>query len=229
MPGALTPGQQGVTMKTLTLTIVLTVCLGAGCAQFKPVEAGTESVATGANPQASIIEASKKLVALKSISAIVEGEGKLGIRKDVQFVAPDRYHIKFDDQTGAHIEMINIGNESYILSGDTWSKMPPSEGGASSTFRNNFTEAVYPTITDAKYEGEDTVNGKSVYVYSYKLTTVVSSFPVSHRIWVDKTTGVPIKAIAEYNLNDSQEKYLTTTFDIETPVTIEPPQVKPEN
>ena len=212
-------------MKTLTLTIVLIACLGAGCANYKPVEAGTEAVPAGENPTAKVIEASKKLAALKSLSAIVQGEGKLGIRKDVQFVAPDRYHIKFDDESGAHVEMINIGNESYIKSGDTWSKTPPSEGGASSTFRNNFTEAVYSTITDAKYEGEDTVNGKAVYVYSYKLTTVVSNFPVSHRIWVDKTTGVPIKAVAEYNPNDSQEKSLTTTFDIETPVTIDVPTV----
>ena len=216
-------------MKTLSLTTVLIACLASGCAQLKPVEAGTETVAAGENPMASVIAASKKLTAMKSISAIVQGEGKLAIRKDVQFVAPDRYHIKFDDETGAHIEMINIGTESYIKSGDGWSKMPPSEGGLHSTFRNSFTDEALETITDAKYEGEDTVNGKSVYVYSYKLVTKVANFPVTQRIWVDKTSGVPIKCVVEYNPNDSQEKTLTTTFDTETPVTIDVPQVNPEN
>jgi len=206
------------------VAIVLTACLASGCANYKPVEAGTEPVAAGADPKASVIAASKKLIGLKSLSAIVEGTGgQMGIRKDVQFAAPDRYHIKFDDETGAHVEMINIGNESYIKSGDTWSKMPPSEGGAASTFRNSFTDDVLQTISDAKFEGEDNVNGKPVNVYSYKLVTKVGDFPIVYRIWIDKNSGIPIKSVGEYN--DSQVKTLTTTFDTEKPVTIEPPPV----
>src|SRR3982751_2397817 len=165
-------------MKVITLILVLAACIASGCANLKPVEAGTATSPEMADPKAAVIDASRKLTALKGLSAIVDGTGgKLTIKKDVQYVAPDRYHIKFDDETGAHVEMINIGNESYIRSGDSWDKLPGNEG-ASSTFRNSFTDDVLETISDVKFEGEDTLNGKPVFVYSYKLATMVAGFPV---------------------------------------------------
>ena len=206
-------------MKKLTLILILSVCAVAGC---KKTTAGeTELTAAALDPKDAVIKASRNLTGLKSLSAIVEGTGgELDIRKDVQYSAPDRYHIKFDDGTGAHVEMINIGTDSYILSGDSWDKLPGHDG-AESTFRNSFTDEVLETISDAKYEGEETLNGKPVLVYSYKLVTKAVNNSVNHKIWVDKATFIPIKSVGDYG--GSQVKTLTTTFDIETPVTIEPP------
>jgi hypothetical protein len=213
--------KKGVTMTKLTLILVFIACVASGCTGVKVSGSNTGTAPSNADPKAAVIEASKKLIALKAVSAIVEGAGKLAIRKDVQFVAPDRYHIIFDDETGAHVEMISVGNVTYIRSGDTWSKLAGDDPPPTSTFRNSFTDEVLQSVTDVKFEGEDTVNNKPTFVYSYKLVTMVSSFPVVQRIWVDVSSGIPIKSVAEYT--DSQEKTLTTTFDIESPVTIELP------
>ena len=209
-------------MKKLTLILILVACGFTGCKRMQGAE--TTAKPSSADPKADVIAASRKLIALKSLSAIVDGTGgKLAIKKDVRYVAPDRYHIKFDDETGAHVEMINIGDDSYMKDGDSWNKLPGHDP-ASSTFRNSFTDEVLETISDAKFEGEETLNGKPASVYSYKIVTKVAGFPVAHRIWVDKKSGIPIKSVGEYN--DSQVKTLTTTFDAEKPVTIDVPTVK---
>ena len=209
-------------MKKLTLILILVACGFTGCKKLQGAETNARS--SSADPKADVIAASRKLTALKSLSAIVEGTGgQLDIKKDVQYVAPDRYHIKFDDETGAHVEMINVGDESYMKDGDSWNKLPGHDPAAS-TFRNSFTDEVLETISDVKFEGDETLNGKPVTVYSYKIVTKVAGFPIVYRIWVDKNTGIPLKSVGEYN--DSQVKTLTTTFDIEKPVTIEVPPGK---
>lgn len=209
-------------VRILILLIVLVAGMVPGCKKTIGSETATDIAASKARAKESIIDASKKLASLKTLSAIVVGEGKLPIKKDVQFVAPDRYHIVFTDESGARTEMISVGDVTYIKNGEAWNKLP-GDVSPTSTFRNSFTDDVLGSITDTVYEGEDTVNGKPVIVFSYRLVTKVGNFPVLQRIWVDKTSGIPIKAVAEYRENDSQENTLTTMFDAETPVTIELP------
>src|SRR3982750_2299959 len=122
-------------MKVLIFILILTAGVASGC---KALQASESDRPTGpaADPKGVVIAASRKLIALKSLSAIVEGQGQLAIRKDVQFVAPDRYHIKFDDETGAHVEMLSIGNDTYIRSGDSWNKLAGDDPSPTSTFRN---------------------------------------------------------------------------------------------
>ena len=93
-------------MKKLILILILLTCVVSGCTSTKSEEPG--GVRT--DSKVDVIDACQKLIALKELSAMVDGEGQLAIRKDVQFVAPDRYHIKFDDGTGAHVEMISVGS-----------------------------------------------------------------------------------------------------------------------
>ena len=185
--------------------------------------AETSPRSSSADPKADVINAFRKLAGLKTLSAIVDGEGQLALKKDVKYVAPDRYHIAFDDENGAHVEMIIIADETYIKDGDSWNKIPGRQALVPS-FRNSFTDEVLETISDVKFEGDDTINGKAALVYSYKLTTKIGNFKITQKLWVDKSSGLPIKSIAEYA--ESQEKYLTTVFDSESLVTIEPPPVK---
>jgi len=122
------------------------------------------------DPKAEIIQASQRIIGLKSLSAHLEGTGQTGMKKDAEYIAPDRFHTKFRDDTGVDVEMIMIGNDAYIKSGDSWNKMA-GDTSPTPTFRNKFTEEVLKTITDVKYDGEETVDGKPAYVYSCKLTT----------------------------------------------------------
>lgn len=205
-------------MKKLTLVLILVACGFTGCKKMQGAE--TNGRPSTADPKADVINASRKLIALKQLSAIVDGDGPLALKKDVKYVAPDRYQMTFEDENGAHVDMISIGDESYLKDGDSWTKIPGRQALVPS-FRNSFTDEVLETISDAKFEAEETLNGKQTLVYTYNLTTKVGNFKVTQKLWVDRTSGVPIKSVAEYA--ESKEKYLATVFDSETPVTIEPP------
>ena len=207
-------------MKGLTLILILSACMASGCANFRQVEAGDSTATAGADPKADVLNASRKIMAQNALSGRLVGEGQKMIRKNVEFVAPDRYHVNFTDETGAQVEMIMIGNDTYIKSGDSWSKLS-GDISPTPTFRNKFSEDVLNTVSDVKFEGEETIGGKQARVYSYKLVTKVGSFPVSQKIWVDKSSGLPIKTYEEYS--DGVTSNLTTTYDAETPVSVEPP------
>lgn len=210
-------------MKIVSILLILFACGLTGCKATQAVETPSQPSSAGhADPRAEVIAASKKLAALPQLSAIVEGKGKLGLRKDVEYIAPDRYHIKFDDATGAHVEMINIGKETYIRNGDSWDLVPGNDPPPTPTFRNNFTDDVLDSIANVKYQGEETLNGKPAYVYGYNLVTKVGNFKIFHTIWVDQVSGIPLKSVAEYT-NESQEDTLTTSFDSLSPVSIEVP------
>jgi hypothetical protein len=86
---------------------------------------------------------------------------------------------------------------------------------------NSFTEEALQSISDVKFLGEESVNGLPALVYSCKLVTVVGNFPVTQKIWVSKSSGVPMKCYVEYS--HGPIKTLTTTFDTESPVKIELP------
>ena len=209
---------------TLILLLIFTLCITPGCKKISG-SAGDNgpspaAEAAAADPKGSVVQASRKLIAANSLSGKVVGVGKLGITKNVQYVAPDRYHIIFDDEHGARTEMTSIGNETWIRSGDSWDKLETEES-PTSTFRNNFTDEVVAGISDVKFKGEEMLDNKPMLVFSYNLVTKVGNFPVTHTIWVDQASGLPVKSLAEYR--DGNMESLTTTYDAKTPVSIERP------
>ena len=78
-------------------------------------------------------------------------------------------------------------------------------------------------MTDG-FLGEESVNGMPALAYSYKLETVVGNVPVSPKLWVSKSSGLPMKCYVE--LSSGAIKALTITFDTDSPVTIELPSKK---
>jgi hypothetical protein len=116
--------------------------------------------------------------------------------------------------------MIWIGKESYMKMGGKWSKMPNSNTTIP-TLRDSFTEEGLKTLSDVKFEGDDSVDGKPALLYSYKNVTPVGNYPFSSKIWVGKETGLPIKIFVEYT--NGMLKNMTVNYDTESPVTIEPP------
>jgi hypothetical protein len=104
-----------------------------------------------------------------------------------------------------------------------WTKMPTSKT-AIPTLRDSFTEEGLKTLTDVKFEGEDSVDGKPAMVYSYKNSTPVGNHPFTSKIWVGEDTGLPIQIFVEYS--NGALKHMKVNYDTETPVNIEPPQTK---
>ncbi len=215
-------------MKKLALILLLLVAVSLGCklSSLLPGSGGGGSSSSsgssgGSDPKVDIIEASRKFIALPAFSAKMQGMGQTEIKSQVDYAAPDRYHVSYLGGTGAGMELIYIGDDSYMKSGDKWSKMPG--GGAKSipTLRDSFTEEGLKSLTDAKFDGEDTVDGKPALVYSYKNVTPVGDYPFTVKMWVGKSTGLPVKIYAEYS--NGVLKNMTVNYDTESPVTIEAP------
>jgi len=180
----------------------------------------------GSDPKGDLIAASKKLVELKSFSGKMQGKSIVNgveneMKQQVDYVAPDRYHVIYQGGTGAGMEIIYVGGDMYMKpAGGKWSKTPG--GGANMpTLRDSFTDEGVKSLSDAKYEGEETVNGKAALVYSYKNVTPKGDFPFSTKMYVDKATGVPLRTVTQFS--NGVLKEMTVDYDTTTPVTIEPP------
>jgi hypothetical protein len=205
-------------MKKHALVFLLAAAAALGCKSFQSLIPGGGG--GSGDPKADVVAASRKFIALKAFSAKMEGVGQTEIKSQVDYAAPDRFHVKYLGGTGAGMELIYVGNDSYMKTGDKWNKMP---GDAKSipTLRDSFTEEGLKTLTDVKFEGNDTVDGKPALVYSYKNVTPVGAYPFSSKIWIGKDTGLPMKIFVEYT--NGVLKNMTVNYDTESPVTIEPP------
>jgi hypothetical protein len=151
----------------------------------------------------------------------MEGMGQTEIKSQVDYVAPDRYHIMYLGGTGAGMEMIMIGNQSFMKTGGKWSKMPGNSNGSIPTLRDSFTDEGLKTLSDVKFDGEDTVDGKPAYAYSYKNVTPVGNYPFSSKIFIGRETGLPMKIVVDYS--NGVLKQMTVNYDTESPVKIEAP------
>ena len=174
----------------------------------------------GSDPKADIVAASKKFIDLPAFSAKMEGQGQSEIKSQVDYVAPDRYHVTYLGGTGAGMEMIMMGNQTYMKVAGKWTKMP-GNAKAIPTLRDSFTEEGLKTLSDVKFEGDDSVDGKPALLYSYKNVTPVGNYPFSSMIWIGKDTGLPMKIYVEYS--NGMLKNMTVNYDTESPVTIEAP------
>lgn len=210
-------------MRKLSPAFLLIVLVVIGCKLPGALSGGGSKGATatgGSDPKADIVEASRKFLALPYFTANMDGMGQTEIRSQVKYLAPDRLHITYLGGTGAGMEMIYIGREGYMKSGDNWTKMPTA-GQSIPNLRDSFTEEGLKTLSDAKFEGEETLDGESAGVYSYKNVTPVGDYPFTAKMWISLKTGQPMKIFAEYP--NGVLKNMTVKYDTESEVTIEPP------
>ena len=224
-------------MKNLSIVVLVLAISVIACKQLgslkdvttgsKPGESGSSSgggTATGgSDPRADVVQASKKFTDLSHFTAKMEGLGQTEIKSQVEYAAPDRFHVKYLGGTGAGMEMIFIGKESYMNMNGKWTKMPSSNNSIP-TLRDSFSEEGLKTLGDVKFEGKDSADGKPALVYSYKNTTPVGNYPFTSKMWVGSDSGLPMKLYVEYT--NGTLKNMTINYDTESPVTIEPPSTK---
>lgn len=228
-------------MKNLNLVFLLLAALAFGCklpgsirdlASGNSPNSNTSRVSTdrdapnavstgGANPKEDVVRASKKFIDLPAFSAKMEGTGQNELRMQVDYAAPDRFHIIYLAGVGAGTEMIMIGNQTYMKAGDKWQKFPAAANSSIPTLRDSFTDEGLRTLSDVKFEGDDAVDGEPALVYSYKNVTPKGNYPFTSKIWVAKETGLPMKINVEYTNGPLKE--MNVVYDTESPVSIEPP------
>lgn len=209
-------------MKRIIPVLLVFLFVVIGCKLPGSLTGGSKGATAtgGSDPRADIVEASRKLLELPYFTANMEGVGQTEIKSQVEYAAPDRYHVKYLGGTGAGMEMIWIGKESYMNLKGKWTKMPTADASIP-TLRDSFTEEGLKTLTDVKFEGEDNVDGKPALAYSYKNVTPVGNYPFTSKIWIGHDTGVPMKIYVEYT--NGTLKNMTVNYDTESKVTIEPP------
>lgn len=218
-------------MKKILLPLIILLITVLGCSKIKELTGGSSggsgggsskgTATSGADPKEDITQAAKKFIALSSFSAKMEGMGQTEIKSQVDYVAPDRFHVKYLGGTGAGMEIIIIGDQTYMKSDGKWSKSPGTSGGSTPTLRDSFTEEGLKSLSNTKFEGEDSVDGKPALVYSFKNVTPKGDFGFNCKMWVSTQTGLPMKIYATYDTG--MLKHMTVNYDTESKVTIEPP------
>lgn len=216
-------------MKILTLVFLFLVVFAVGCrlgdiSLFGGSGGNASNTASSAatDPKEAVIQASKKLIALPSFSAKMDGFGQMEIKQQVDFVAPDRFHVIYLAGAAPGMEIITIGDQSWMkTAGGSWNKMPSGPNTATPNLRDSFTDEGLKTLTDVKFLGDGTVDGKPAFVYAYKNVTPKGAFPFSAKMSVDKQTGVPLQIVADYT--NGVLKQMTVKYDAAGPVSIDPP------
>jgi len=107
-------------MKKLSSILLVLLVAVMGCKLPGSLTGSSKGSTGGSDPRADVVAASKKFIELPFLTANMEGQGTTEIKSQVQYAAPDRYHVKYLGGTGAGMELIWIGNDSYRNTNGTW-------------------------------------------------------------------------------------------------------------
>ena len=225
--------------KDLFIPLVILLGLTLGCSKIselanKSVNSGpavnsnSESARTGEtapsgdhapsnDAKADIERLSDRFMSVKSFRATMKAEGETPMQTELEFVSPDRYRIK----TGSLMDVIIIGKTTYMKIGDKWQRMAGELDSKISDLRSTFNKEGMKWVSDVKYTGDDTVDGKPAYVYIYHAKGPDKVGENESKLWIAKADGLPIKVEAVYK--SGPMKSMKVEYDYETPVSIEPP------
>lgn len=140
-----------------------------------------------AGPKEIVHDAFVKFLAVKSFRADVTDVNKQQPISTMNFVAPDRYHIK-TGQGGT--EQTIIGDDAYTTIEGRTMKLPMPVGKIIGQYRNQATLAQLEqgmTVTSA---GSDSVDGELADAYSYTITEPVKA---DVKVWISQKSGLPIQ------------------------------------
>jgi len=107
----------------------------------------------------------------------------------IEFVPPDKIHYITSGS-----EVIVIAGTAYIKNVDTWKK-DENDQGAALVQRYTTMAGGQEKVSDPYYAGVDIVNGKPMWVYTYKGTIKTDTDLITdmYRIWVGVEDGLPYK------------------------------------
>lgn len=175
-------------------------------------------VKASGNPRDDVIKASKKFTEQDSFQATMDMDGSKSMHMEIEYVAPDRYHIN----NSPSVELIIIGKSTYMKINGKWQKSPANLGDSIPKMRDAFTEEGLKSLGDVEYVGEDSAAGKNALLYRYKGNTVKDATAYDSKLWIGKDNGLPLKIEVDYP-KGGVLKQMTTVYDYDKKVTIESP------
>ena len=186
------------------------------------------AVVSSGNPREDLIkwmtgQQGAKSFRAHSISTSSQGEST----KDIEFVAPDRYHFTSTRESGRQQEIIIVGSKSYVKSGDRpWQQFPGDVGGFLTSLRDPQIVDYLRKSTDIKLIGTDTLDGAPMWVYEYTFQFDKSgSSEAAHKskVWVATADGLPRRVDTESEVSGVATKMTTTYTDYNSDIKIAPP------
>ena len=143
----------------------------------------TVSANAWADAHEAVQQAFEKFLALKSFRATVVDVAKGQQLSAMEYVAPDRYHMK----TGQGPETLIVGDEAWMDVDGRLMKMPIPVGRIIAQYRNEALARTQYTVTEV---GTDSVDGEPAHVYSYTLTQPVKA---ESKAWISDRSGLPLQ------------------------------------
>lgn len=158
------------------------------------------------------------------------------LKMEAQYVLPDRMHQTVTlGGEGAAMEMIVVGKKAWSNQGGGWVVLPEA---FANTVANQIEESVAnaPKVsTDYKCAGDTEFEGKTYALYQGVLAMPLQtdaekkgprvsalSVPKQQSVYVDKTTGLPVRNIVT-PVVDPKNRLFDGTFTVMKDLDIEPP------
>ncbi len=132
-----------------------------------------------------------------------------------EYVGPDRYHAMFDT-----IEFVILGRMMYVHYNGNWVKTNPDKPLNLCFIDPKALESNYRSAVNARYAGDDTLDGAQMSVFEYQLTCSESNETI--RVWIGSALpdGLP------HRLESTASNGIKTTvsyYDFNANIAINPP------
>jgi hypothetical protein len=151
-------------------------------------------IAPSGDPTTDINRMADAFLEQKSFRANMVGSGTTPMNIEFEYVAPDRFRIR----NAQGPETVIIGKDIYIEMNGRWQKMPGGLGASIPDIRKAWDKEGRKWISDAKYAGEETVNGVPAHIYTYHNKGAEGVGENDSKIWISKADGLPVRIEANY-------------------------------
>jgi hypothetical protein len=219
----------------LTVIALILISFGCGTTTTNVSNTGNSTVAnapsntetvknTGftpsGNPKEDVIKSTVKMQELSSWAAVASSETMPDLTMEMEYSAPDRYHVKREDG-----EIIVIGGDTYVKEEDKWEKIPENFSEQINAMKKTFTEEGMKAIKDVQMVGKEMVNGKETTAYVYKISGDKNMGETTTKAWIGNDTGLPVKIEVESKIGKTTQK-LTTNYIYDKQIKIEAPPIE---
>jgi hypothetical protein len=174
-------------------------------------------VAPTGDPTADINRMADAFLEQRSFRATMMGSGTTPLNIEFEYVSPDRFRIR--NSQGP--ETVIIGKDLYLEMNGRWQKMPGGLGASIPDIRKAWDKEGRKWISDAKYVGEDSVNGTPASVYTYHNKGAEGVGENDSKIWISKANGLPVRIEANYKSGTLKSMRIEYFYDEN--ISIEPP------
>lgn len=174
-------------------------------------------IAPSGDPTADINRMADAFLEQRSFRATMVGSGTTPVNIEFEYISPDRFRIK----NAQGPETVIIGKDLYLEMNGRWQKMPGGLGASIPDIRKAWDKEGRKWISDAKYVGEETVNGKLTSVYTYHNKGAEGVGENDSKMWISKADGLPVRIEANYKSGTLKSMQIDYFYDEN--ISIEPP------